>query len=162
ITAGKFDEVPAAADRALAGLNEKGIEQGRRAAMEKRLLPLRRTALEERGQLARKSLEDLLAKHEYVRVPAAAEKFLLALEGEAILVGSDGELSGSFREIRKRALRERGTLALRSLEELVAKKEYARVPATAEKTWLALQGEAALVGIHGELSGSFREIRKRA
>ena len=83
-------------------------------------------------------LEDVIEKGEHEQVARLADEAVAALGTEP----TDLRLGGILvpvRQLRKKALAARAQSARRALDERVAKKDYAAVPALAEKAWAALR-----------------------
>jgi hypothetical protein len=135
----------------------KELDRGRTIAS--RLAPIREKALLDRLARARKTLDELFTKKEYVAVATRGKQMQDALEEEAKVVGASKKLRATLAPVRQNGLKARLDAARREALALLAKDRYQAVGDAGEKAFKEMAAEAAAIGCTAELE-RFRDSCK--
>lgn len=161
INAAKYAQVAEDGRRLTADLLPEARELNLQGEVDGELLPLRREAIRQRIHRAWEALEELVKKGNYEAVPLRAQQFEKELDGEARLLNvSPPRLQ--FLPPRRTALANRANRAVKVLEELLDKKEYAAVASRGAELMRELEPEALASGAPASWAAGLRAARRRA
>jgi hypothetical protein len=146
-----FEAVPKAAEEAAKELRPEGQALGQEGSIRTRSAGLREKAFRRRMLLARKTLDELFAKKDYVAVASRGKQLQSTLEGEAGVVGASGDLTKTLAEVRRKALKERLEQARKEALTLLAKDRYQAAGEVGERAVKEMGEEADAVASRAEL-----------
>jgi hypothetical protein len=137
------------------------LSNGEAAAVLARLNGCRKRALRERMAKAEDALAGLLKEGKYAQVPARARQSAAEFQAENDTLGNPLSLPGAFVPVRQAALKRRVEQACRSLEELLAKKNYVAVASRGAEAVRELGEEGREVG-KGDWHEPITAVRRQA
>jgi hypothetical protein len=159
--AGKHIQVGDDGRRLTADLLPEAVVLGLQNEVDQRLLPLRQDAIRIRIRTARDDLEALVKKGEHEAVPKRAATHEKELDDEArsLNVSRPGL---EFLPPRRTALARRADKAVKVLEGLLQKKEYAAVASRGADLMRELGPEARASGAPGNWGAGLVAVRRKA